>query len=186
MLTRLKQRARLRRNAAELYGAIVSAARAPELFRDFAVPDNPMGRLESILLHLALAIERLQREGEAGQGLARALAEAYVTDMDDSLREIGIGDMGVPRRVKQAAGALFERHRSYAASLALPDDGELGLCLARSLLARERGPVPAGLVNYVRRAHSALASQEGRRLIAGEIEFPAPQAATITVPGAVR
>lgn len=174
MLRQLKERAKLRRIAAELYGAIVAAAREPALFRDLGVPDSPMGRLESILLHLALVIDRLQAEGAPGQALAQALAEAYVSDMDDCLREIGIGDMGVPRRVKQAAGALYERHRTYAAALAASDDSALGRDLARHLLERDGETASAELIGYVRHMHSALARQEASHLLAGEIVLLPP------------
>lgn len=173
MLRRLKERTKQRLMAADLYGAIVTAARDPAIFRDHGVADDPMGRLESILLHMALVIERLTAEGPPGQALAQALAEAYVTDMDDSMREIGIGDMGVPRRVKQAAGALFERHRAYAAALANPDDGELPRVIARHLHGRDPGPEAAALATYARGVHGALARQTGATLLAGTVELPA-------------
>jgi len=119
-----RTRSRKRRIAHDLYGSIVARARSPELYTDMGVPDSVMGRLELIVLHLALLIERLQSEGEAGIRLAQEVAEAFVSDMDDSIREIGIGDMGVPRRVKQAAGALFERRREIAAILAEHSDDQ--------------------------------------------------------------
>lgn len=180
VLSRFRERTKQRRIAADLYGAIVTAARDPAIFGAGAVPDSPMGRLESILLHMSLVIERLQAEGPAGQALAQALAEAYVTDMDDSLREIGIGDMGVPRRVKQATGALFERHRAYAQALASAEPADLEHQIAANLLAgvapEARASGAAALAAYARAVHGALARQPGARLVEAAIELPAASA----------
>ena len=72
------------------------------------------GRFEMIVLHVVRLVARLQAEGDEGQELARAL-EAFVADVDDACRRIGIGDMGVPRHVKKATVAVLERGAAIAA-----------------------------------------------------------------------
>jgi cytochrome b pre-mRNA-processing protein 3 len=127
------------RNAAEtLYGEIVSAARAPEFYRDLGVPDTVEGRFEMVALHLVLVVDRLGQEGPSGANLARHLNETCITDLDDNMREIGIGDLSVPRKVKKAAAALFDRHRDLLTAIADENTETL-----QALLQRDIGQLPA-------------------------------------------
>ena len=152
MLGWLRQRSLTSGIGRKLYDSIVARARAEPFYRDLLVPDTPEGRLELIVLHVYLVLERLRSEGAAGNRLSRAVIEAFVTDMDDSMREFGIGDMGVPRRVKRAAAAVFERSAVYAAA----QQGE-AVALARVLAehiylgTRSDGWLPDQLAAYVRR-----------------------------------
>ena len=111
MLQWLKRKAETHRIGHEIFERIVAQARQPEFFRDMRVPDTMEGRLEMIMLHLVLVLERLSTEGAAGQRLGQRLMEHLMADYDDALRQIGIGDMGVPRRVQKAAAAFTERVR---------------------------------------------------------------------------
>src|SRR5687768_6344310 len=85
---------------AVLYGAIVAQARAPGFYRFYGVPDTVNGRFEMIVLHAVLVLSRL----DAGSGTARSLGQAvfdhFCSDMDANLREMGVGDLGVPRQMK--------------------------------------------------------------------------------------
>ena len=87
----------------------MAQARSEAFYRDHGVPDTVNGRFEMIVLHVALVVARLQAEGDEGQELARTMLEAFVADVDDACRRIGIGDMGVPRHVKKATAAVLER-----------------------------------------------------------------------------
>ena len=107
MLTWLRSRSLSGRTASGLYGSIVAQARQPAFYAGGGVPDTLEGRFGMIVVHMFLVLERLRRDGDNGQVLGRALLEAFATDMDDSMREIGIGDLSVPRRVKKAAAALL-------------------------------------------------------------------------------
>lgn len=99
-----------RREPAEvLYGSIVAAARQPQIYAVWGVPDTPDGRFEMLAAHVALVVYALAGHGERGSERGRALAEAFVADVDDNLREIGVGDLAVPRKVKKAAAAVFDR-----------------------------------------------------------------------------
>lgn len=171
----LQNRARTRRIGRVFYDSIVAQARAEPFYRVLGVPDTMEGRFELIVLHTHLVLERLRREGAAGQLLSRALIETFVADMDGSMREIGIADLGVPRRVKRAAAALFERARVYAAAQhaqdaahALPD------ALAEHIYgaARTGGDFPAQLARYVRYAVGSLDQQPSHALLDGRLAFP--------------
>ncbi|MEQ1613200.1 MAG: ubiquinol-cytochrome C chaperone family protein, partial [Hyphomicrobiaceae bacterium] len=118
MLNWLRSRSLTGKTAAGLYGSIVAQARQPAFFSGAGVPDTMEGRFGMIGVHMFLVLERIRREGAEGQKLARALLECFMTDMDDNMREIGIGDIVVPRRVKKAAAALHEQLDAYRAALA--------------------------------------------------------------------
>lgn len=101
--------------ATELYGSVVTQARHVSFYSDLMVPDTKEGRFEVLVLHLVMLIERIRAEAGSADPLARALTETFVTDMDDNFREVGIGDTSVPKKVKKAAGALYDRTFEYRA-----------------------------------------------------------------------
>ncbi|MGI9405817.1 MAG: ubiquinol-cytochrome C chaperone family protein, partial [Hyphomicrobiaceae bacterium] len=97
----IKQRSTQRQVAHQLYGSIVSQARQPVFYRSFDVPDDIAGRFELICLHLFGVLERLGA-AEAGESVGRDLIERFFTDMDDIMREMGVGDTTVPKRMRTA------------------------------------------------------------------------------------
>jgi cytochrome b pre-mRNA-processing protein 3 len=161
-------------NAAEtLYGEIVSAARMPTFYSDWGVPDTIEGRFEMVAMHMALMLERLSREGEAGRSLSRALTEACIADLDDNMREIGIGDLAVPAKVKKAAAALYDRHRDIVAALSDADGAAL-----ESVLQRDMAALPGAvnikvqaLARYASRQQKALADVSSERMLRGAAPF---------------
>ena len=118
MLTWLKSSRDRRQVARSLYGSSVTAARAHAFYAQWGVPDTLQGRFEMIALHVALVLGRLGAEGGTGRRLGVALTEAFVVDLDDGMRELTFGDLAVPREIKRAAAALFDRHAAYLAALA--------------------------------------------------------------------
>lgn len=171
----LTRRAPQHRAGLSLYEAIVAQARSEPLYREYGVPDTVHGRFEMIVLHVALVLSRLELEGDAGHATGRAMLEAFVADMDDACRRLGIGDMGVPRHVKKAAAAVLERGNAYRAAMAGDADGS---ALANALAAeiwRESDAattVARALAEYVRRAVAHLEALDGAALIGGNVGFP--------------
>jgi cytochrome b pre-mRNA-processing protein 3 len=160
-----------RATASKLYGSIVTQARMPGLYEGSGLPDEPAGRLEMLMLHMALALWRLQQEGEAGFTLARALNEAFVTDMDDCMREMGIGDLTVPRKVKKAAAAIYDRTQALDEVF---DAGEDNGAFVRILHDLLQAGTPAGvdwLAGYLRASRDELRRQSGTDVLAGTIYF---------------
>ncbi|HWV82409.1 MAG TPA: ubiquinol-cytochrome C chaperone family protein [Hyphomicrobiaceae bacterium] len=156
----------------------MAQARSEAFYRQHGVPDTVHGRFEMIVLHLALVLARLEPEGNGGQETGRAMLEAFVEDMDDACRRLGIGDMGVPRHVKKAAAAVLERGNAYRAAMADSTSADaLATVLASAIwqepAERARGAVL--LAEYVRRAVASLERQAGAGLLAGSVDFPAPQ-----------
>ena len=85
-----------------LYGMIVAQARLPCFYRDYAVADTVNGRFDLIVLHLALVIERLMPEADL-KGLGQGLFDRFCQDMDHNLREMGVGDLKVPKEMRRMA-----------------------------------------------------------------------------------
>lgn len=161
--------------ARSLYDAIVSAARHPAFFTQARVPDTPEGRYEMLALHLTLVLGQLSAQGGPAHGLAQALTEVFVQDMDDSIREMGIGDTGVARRVKKAAAGLYDRHNDYGRALAAGDRQALAAALERHVFGGSPpdGGAVAMLADAAILRMQALAGPDGGRLLDGVVTFSA-------------
>lgn len=177
MLSWLRTRAARRERAADLYGAVVAQARAPAFYATLDIPDTPEGRYEMVVLHLVLVLERLRADGEAGKAPSRELIETFVADMDGSMREMGIGDLTVPKKVKGAAAGLYGRAEALRAGMAAgAAPGGLEAAITRLTLGREDGAADARaapLARYYRAAAAALAGQSAADVLAGRLAFPA-------------
>ena len=146
------RRAPARKAAESLYAALVLQARQPEFYERLGVPDSVDGRFEMVALHLFIVLRRLKAEPPS---LGQALVDIFVEDMDASLREMGAGDLGVGRRVKQMAQAFYGRVAAYEQGLAGPEE-RLIEALRRNVYgtASRDGPQPAvlaALAGYLRR-----------------------------------
>ena len=174
MLAWLRQRGNRRRTARSLYGSIVAQSRSSGLYATWGVPDTPEGRFEVIALHLVLVLRRLAHEGEQGSALGRALTEAFVVDLDDTLREMTVGDLAVPRHVKRAVAVLHDRYSTYGAALAAPQDSLLAAAVAQRLgiLSGAEGLDASAICAYIREVAQALEHQPGAQILAGEITWP--------------
>lgn len=174
MLSWIRRNAKLRQIGLDLYERIVAQARHPAFYSLARVPDTMEGRFEMIVLHLYLLLDRLKTEGAVGQKLGQRIMENLVAAMDDAMRQIGIGDMGVPRRIQKTAAAMRERIRDYDGSIEQPGD-ELDRTLASHLSqVSEPGKEHQLLAAYVRAARDQLGQQASDDILAGRLSFPNP------------
>lgn len=161
-----------------LYGAIVAQARAPVLYLDYRVPDSVNGRLDMLILHLALAFERLSREGERGTAIGQGLFDRFCRDMDDHLREQGVSDLKVPKEMRRLGAAFFGRHATYLNALKDGDPAALRTGLARNVYLdmseAEAVAAASQLADYVMVAHAALAAQDPAAMLRGRLDWPDP------------
>jgi cytochrome b pre-mRNA-processing protein 3 len=169
-------RKRWERAGFELYTAAVRAAREPYFYAELAVPDTLDGRFDMIGLFVFLLIERLQRAEAPGPELAQAVFDAMFLDMDHTLRELGVGDMSIARRVKAMWEALNGRGRAYRGPLAATDRAGLAEALGRNVWRGAAAPANAQvLADVAIRQHQHLAGQEMADLARGRVSFlPAP------------
>jgi cytochrome b pre-mRNA-processing protein 3 len=162
-----------------LYGAIVAQARNPVFYLGFGAPDTPEGRFDMIVLHLALVCRRLGRAAGPERGPAQAVSQAvfdlFCRDMDHNLREMGVSDLGVPKKMQKLAEAFYGRLDVYDRALAAAGDGELAAALGRNVLG-EGAPAAAAprLAAYVRMAADRLDACAISDLGDGKVDFPDP------------
>jgi cytochrome b pre-mRNA-processing protein 3 len=145
----LKTRNPQRQRAAALYNRMVALARAPRFYAELGVPDTVEGRFEMIVLHVALALRRLHGVDET---LAEQVLEVMWGDLDRSIRELGVGDLSVSKKMRLLARSFYGRATSYDAALQAGDEAGLAAALVRNVHDDEP-PSPAqitALVAYVR------------------------------------
>ena len=166
-----------------IYGMIVAQARDPLFYGSFAVPDTVNGRFDMIVLHLWLLLRRL-RDDEAQSAFGRNLVERFCSDMDDNLRELGVGDLTVPKRMLKFGEALYGRAVAYDAALAEADETALAQAIDRNIL-NGRGPAAAmPLAAYVRAEAARLDRIDARALMNGDWQFTSPGEAQATLENA--
>jgi cytochrome b pre-mRNA-processing protein 3 len=159
-----------------LYSAAVGAARNPALFATLGVPDTLDGRFDLISLHTGLLVCRLSQDADPrAKDLAQAVFDAMFADMDISLREMGVGDLSVGKRVKRMWEAFHGRAQAYDAALAAGDHAALEAALARNVWRGEAPEgAPARLAAIAAAAHAALAAQPFEGFVRGQVSFPEP------------
>ncbi len=184
MISRLFRRRRAAGTIDALYGAIVAQARRPAFYVGYGAPDTADGRFDMIVLHLALLCRRLGREQGAGATPARELSQQvfdmFCADMDHNLREMGVGDLTVPKRMRAMGEAFYGRLEAYDRALAAPGDEELAAALARNVLG-EAAPAAGArrLAAYVREAARRLDATPLAALAGAQLGFPDPGAIAV-------
>ncbi|WP_395697508.1 ubiquinol-cytochrome C chaperone family protein [Methylocella sp.] len=158
-----------RRAVERLYAAVVERARTPSLYLDYGAPDTLDGRFELLALHAFLVLRRLNAMPAPAPELAQDLVNAVFAHFDGALREMGVGDPSVPKRMKTLAEAFLGRSLAYEATLR---DGGLEEALKRNVYG---GGGDAGrLARYVERAEASLAGAPLEAFLAGRPPFPDP------------
>lgn len=164
----------LRRNRHEragyvLYAAAVAAARDPFLYESVGVPDTLDGRFDLVGLHVFLVIDRLRAQPSPGPELAQAVFDAMFNDMDVNLREMGVADLSVGKKVKVMWEAFHGRATTYAAALDTGDTAMLEAALARNVWrGAAAGDGPARLAAIAIAQDRNLA---GQNIVGGELAF---------------
>jgi cytochrome b pre-mRNA-processing protein 3 len=170
------------RSIAGLYGAIVAQARRASFYTDYGVPDTLDGRFDLIVMHLILVLERIDRAGGGdgrgdGKALGQALFDAFCRDLDANLREMGVGDLAVPKRMRAFGEAFYGRRQAYLASLSAADERAFETAIARNIFAEDGASCGAArLARYARAVRHSLDAQQEGVLSRGEVVFPAPEA----------
>jgi cytochrome b pre-mRNA-processing protein 3 len=155
-----------------IYGMIVTQAREPSFYRDLGVPDTVNGRFDLLLLHLWLVLRRL-KSLEGGAGLSQALFDHFCNDMDDNLREMGVSDLKVPKRMQAFGEAFYGRTAAY--DLALTEDSEaFAQALCKNILNGDNIAQARRLAAYAEAVMASLAGFDEVALLEASCKFPSP------------
>jgi cytochrome b pre-mRNA-processing protein 3 len=147
-----------------LYGGIVAQARLPVFYAGFGVPDTVDGRFDLVVLHLVLVLGRLrlaagqQSSDRLAQELGQGLFDTFCRDMDNNLREMGVGDLSVPKQMKRLGEAFYGRQQAYDAALGNDDEAALTAAIARNVFSGATGPQAQRLAGYMRASAAKLAT----------------------------
>jgi cytochrome b pre-mRNA-processing protein 3 len=151
-----------------LHGNIMAAARRPGLYLQLGVPDTFEGRFEIFGLLAITTIRRLRELPPPGADMAQDLTDAIFRHFDIMLREMGVGDFAVPKRVRAMAAVFVDRARVYMANW--HEDVAFAGALHRYVLRGDGDPAP--LLAYIRRVADGLASVTLEQFSVGPLCFP--------------
>lgn len=158
------------------YAALTSAARIPFFYSDLGVPDTVMGRFEMLSVVMILFFRRTASSATSGQELAQEIIDAFFQDIDHSIRELGIGDQGVPKRMKKLAGMFYGRVKSYAAAMDADDAAGLEEALRRNLHPGDAAaPAMDALARWMISAEAALKEVPEDTIARGMLVLPTPE-----------
>jgi cytochrome b pre-mRNA-processing protein 3 len=142
-----------------LYDLAVRQARAPAFYTTLGVADRIDCRFELYTLHVLLLVMRLRDEGERGAEAAQALFDTYVSALDHALRELGVGDISVGKKMRKLGEAMYGRMTAYEAPLRDGDVATLAAGLARNVFESDDPAVGADLAAYALASRDRLAAQ---------------------------
>ena len=157
-----------------IYGMIVTQAREPLFYRDFGVPDTVNGRFDLLVLHLWMVLRRMKSmEGGGAADVSQALFDRFCDDLDANLREMGIGDLAVPKRMQAFGEAFYGRALAYDLALAAGAE-PLAQALCKNILNGKEIENARRLASYVETAIAYLAGLDEAALQSGSWKFPSP------------
>ena len=142
-----------------LYELAVRQAREPAFYTTLGVADRIDARFELYTLHVLLLVMRLRDEGERGAEAAQALFDAYVSALDHALRELGVGDISVGKKMRKLGEALYGRMTAYEPPLRDGDAGALAAGLARNVFESDDAAAGEVLAAYALASRARLAAQ---------------------------
>ena len=160
-----------------LYGQIMAAARRPELFLGrYGVADTFDGRFDLLVLHVFLTVRRLAAMPAPAPDLAQALSDHVFLALDRALREMGVGDLAVPKRITKLSSDYNGRRQAYEAALKAGGEDALAGAVARNVHASADPERGRPLARYMLAVAAALEGASLDDFRQGRAPFPDPAA----------
>jgi cytochrome b pre-mRNA-processing protein 3 len=162
-----------------LFERAAAQARTPTLYLDGGVPDTVEGRFECYALHVDLVLHRLKGQGPEAAEVGQALFDKFLDNLDEGLREMGVGDLSVGKKMRKLGEAIYGRMKGYDAALdaVLSDPGAPTLAPLAALISRvlfnvEDAPEGGPLAAYAATCARALAAQPLAEVLSGQLAWP--------------
>jgi len=162
--------------AKKLYGQLLLKTREPEFYKAYGVPDTFDGRFDLLMIHIFIVVNRLTREGQAGLDFNQALFDMTFADLDQTLREMGIGDMGVPKHQRRMMKAFNGRMHAYDQALK-EGDGAMVITLRRNLygtLEDDQVPDTQKILRYIKESMNLIDKMSADEIMKGQAVFGTP------------
>ena len=166
----------------DTYVHLTEAARQPLFYERFGVPDTVMGRFEMVAVHMVLFLRRAGQADGPLRAFTQEMVDTFFQDIDHSIREIGIGDTGVPKRMKKFAKMFYGRVESYSVALNAGDRVALSEALSRNVhptlpFSRDsaEGRGMHALADHLVALEAHLAGQPDGSIMDGRLSFVVPE-----------
>lgn len=168
-----------RNNAAHsLFSAVIEHSRVIKFYESYSVEDSLDGRFDLMSIHMAVVIEKLDHHKELKNvtEYKRVLQEIMFDNLDLTLREIGVGDLGVGKKIKVMAEAFYGRMIAYQNLFSVKNDAEMSDTLNRNLYREKtiETQVLKNMVSYVYEQYEFIMKQDIGAILEGKIEFQLP------------
>jgi cytochrome b pre-mRNA-processing protein 3 len=173
ILQKLFRRGPARIAGDRLYEAAITQARQPAFYADLGAPDSVEGRFELYTLHVVLVLNRLSGAGGDATDTAQALFDAYVQALDNALREMGVGDLAVGKRMRKLGEAFYGRAKTYQAAFSAGDQAAVAALIGRTVYAGQAAETADRLADYVQRSAALLRTQALDDVLAAQLSWPA-------------
>lgn len=154
-----------------VYRAIVAQSRRPRFYAEWGVPDTVTGRFDMICLHMALLFRRLRSERKEVRDFSQAVFDLFFKDMDRSLREMGAGDLAVPKKIRKMGNIFYGLLTNLNEAIDRNDTEAVQAVLARNLFEPEAAAAVGKLADYLFAAAARLDAQPLAAIVAGRIEL---------------
>ncbi len=154
-----------------VYSALVAQSRQPRFYAEWGVPDTVTGRFDMISLHLMLLFRRLKSESSAAKAFSQAIFDLFFKDMDQSLREMGAGDLAVPKKIRNMGNVFYGLLATLDTALSTGDPEAVEIVLRRNVYAEIDASSARPLADYVVAEAKRLADQPADRILAGHLDL---------------
>lgn len=155
------------------YNSIVAQSRQPIFYAEWGVPDTVTGRFDMISLHMALLFRRLRTENKGQKDFSQAVFDLFFKDMDRSLREMGVTDLGVPKKIQKMGNLFFGLLAALNVAMDSGEPEQVSQVLARNIYDGTVTEDVRRLARYLMAQSEALAGQPATAIEAGSVQFGA-------------
>ena len=156
----------------KLYEVAIGQARQPAFYAVLAAPDTVEGRFELYTMHVVLLLHRLKGQGAVAAETSQALFDTYLQALDHALREMGVGDLSVGKKMRKLGEAFYGRAKAYQAALEGGDRTALAALIGRTIYAGDTAGAADQLAGYVDRSAARLATLPLDDVLAARLAWP--------------
>lgn len=154
-----------------VYRAIVAQSRQPVFYAEWGVPDTVTGRFDVLSLHMGLVFRRLGGQGKAATDFSQALFDLFFKDMDRNLREMGAGDLSVPKKIRDMGNLFYGLTTNLNEAMKRGDRAEVEAVLKRNLFADRDEAGIAPFADYLESEYTRLAGQSVETMVGGTVSM---------------